>query len=175
MYPRFLITLDEELEPKPVTVRVGTVRSRDPVSFLHSHPRFLGCRRRRAGGQTAHDLWLPDLSNTRTTGDHRTCGTRNGRVHSLCERVGRVRVTTEKSRLGGEDGTVACLYGHDIQTPMYFFTSNVHPPIDSNRWVVVALDSCLTTPFEWACIWGSMYAHTKTRGPARLLTARHGI
>lgn len=25
MYPRFLITLDEDLEPKPVTVRVGTV------------------------------------------------------------------------------------------------------------------------------------------------------
>src|ERR1700728_3351844 len=26
MYPRFLITLDEELKPKPVTVRVGQVR-----------------------------------------------------------------------------------------------------------------------------------------------------
>ena len=25
MYPRFLITLDDDLEPKPVTVRVGTV------------------------------------------------------------------------------------------------------------------------------------------------------
>ncbi len=27
MYPRFLITLDDDLEPKPVTVRVGTVSS----------------------------------------------------------------------------------------------------------------------------------------------------
>ena len=25
MFPRFLITLDDDLEPKPVTVRVGTV------------------------------------------------------------------------------------------------------------------------------------------------------
>jgi hypothetical protein len=139
MYPRFLITLDEELEPKPVTVRVGTVRSRGPVSFLHSHPRFLGCGRRRSGGKTAHNLWLPDISNTRTTGDHRTCGTRDGRVHPVCERVGRLCVATEEPRLGGKDGAVACLYGHNIQTPMYFITANVHLPIDSKRWDVVAL------------------------------------
>lgn len=139
MYPRFLITLDEELEPKPVTVRVGTVRPRDSDSFLHSHPRLLGCRRRRSGGETAHNLWLPDLSNTRTTGDNRTCGARDRRVHSICERVGRVRVATEESRLGGEDGVVACLYRHDIQTPMYFITSNVHPPINIKLWEALAL------------------------------------
>src|SRR5712671_5928793 len=44
MYPRFLITLDEELEPKPVTVRVGTVSSRIHFFFfffvLRAHPRF---------------------------------------------------------------------------------------------------------------------------------------
>jgi 26S proteasome regulatory subunit N1 len=31
MYPRFLITLDDDLEPKPVTVRVGTVSLDRPV------------------------------------------------------------------------------------------------------------------------------------------------
>ena len=34
MYPRFLITLDEELEPKPVTVRVGTVSPHTPKRHL---------------------------------------------------------------------------------------------------------------------------------------------
>lgn len=28
MYPRFMITLDEDLKPKPVTVRVGQVRNK---------------------------------------------------------------------------------------------------------------------------------------------------
>ena len=42
MYPRFLITLDEDLEPKPVTVRVGTVSSRIHALFrsFQTHPRF---------------------------------------------------------------------------------------------------------------------------------------
>jgi hypothetical protein len=31
MYPRFLITLDDDLEPKPVTVRVGTVSLNRPT------------------------------------------------------------------------------------------------------------------------------------------------
>jgi hypothetical protein len=35
MYPRFLITLDEELNPSPVTVRVGQ------VSMLCIFPRLL--------------------------------------------------------------------------------------------------------------------------------------
>jgi 26S proteasome regulatory subunit N1 len=40
MYPRFLITLDEDLEPKPVTVRVGTVSLRKHVSFFILIPTF---------------------------------------------------------------------------------------------------------------------------------------
>jgi len=34
MYPRFLITLDEELKPKPVTVRVGQVSQRQRLSAV---------------------------------------------------------------------------------------------------------------------------------------------
>ncbi len=34
MYPRFLITLDEDFEPKPVTVRVGTVSPTDRIDAL---------------------------------------------------------------------------------------------------------------------------------------------
>ena len=40
MYPRFLITLDEGLEPKPVTVRVGTVSTRTQVLFFALIPAF---------------------------------------------------------------------------------------------------------------------------------------
>jgi 26S proteasome regulatory subunit N1 len=40
MYPRFLITLDEDLEPKPVTVRVGTVSLCNHVLFLILIPAF---------------------------------------------------------------------------------------------------------------------------------------
>lgn len=50
MYPRFLITLDDDLEPKPVTVRVGTVRPYTQLSsFLSNHHPLLGCRRRGPG------------------------------------------------------------------------------------------------------------------------------
>jgi 26S proteasome regulatory subunit N1 len=37
MYPRFLITLDEELNSFPVTVRVGQVRSIHNFVFNFSH------------------------------------------------------------------------------------------------------------------------------------------
>jgi hypothetical protein len=40
MYPRFLITLDEALEPKPVTVRVGTVSPMHQGVILYSDPVF---------------------------------------------------------------------------------------------------------------------------------------
>lgn len=40
MYPRFLITLDEDLEPKPVTVRVGTVSSTYEGGIMYFDPVF---------------------------------------------------------------------------------------------------------------------------------------
>jgi hypothetical protein len=40
MYPRFLITLDEDLEAKPVTVRVGTVSSMYEGVILYFEPVF---------------------------------------------------------------------------------------------------------------------------------------
>jgi hypothetical protein len=44
MYPRFLITLDDDLEPKPVTVRVGTVSPymlpSSSFLFIISNPRL---------------------------------------------------------------------------------------------------------------------------------------
>ena len=70
---------------------------------------FSGRRRRGTGGKTAHDFRFSDLSDTRTTGDYRTCGARNGRIHPFCERVGRVRFVTEEPWLGREDGVVACI------------------------------------------------------------------
>ena len=75
---------------------------------MYSDP-ILGCRRRRTGGQTAHNFWLSDLSDTRATGNYRTRGARNGRIHSICERAGRVRLAAEEPWLGREDGVVACI------------------------------------------------------------------
>jgi hypothetical protein len=116
MYPRFLITLDENLEPKPVTVRVGTVGFTYEGVILYLTP-FSGCRCCGTSGQAAHNLWLPNLSDTCTTGNHRTCGARNGRIHPICERVGGVRLAAEEPRLGGEDGVVICI---DTMLLMYF-------------------------------------------------------
>lgn len=115
MYPRFLITLDEDLEPKPVTVRVGTVRS-TYESIILCLDSFSGCRCRGTSGQATHNFWLPNLSDTRTTGNHGTCGARNGGIHSICERIGGVRLAAKEPWLG-EDGAVTYI---DTVPPMYF-------------------------------------------------------
>jgi len=71
-------------------------------------------RCRETSGQVVDYLWLPNLSDTRPTGDHGTCGARNGRTHPICEWVGSVRLAAEEPWLG-EDGVVTCI---DTVPPM---------------------------------------------------------
>jgi hypothetical protein len=75
---------------------------------------FSGCRCRGTSGQTAHNFWLPNLSDTRTSGNHGTCGARNGRIHPICERAGGVRLVAEEPWLGGEDGVVVHRHGPNV-------------------------------------------------------------
>lgn len=63
MYPRFLITLDEDLNNIPVTVRVGQVSISE--RHIHRHlPSYLGCRCSRSSWQTENNIWIPNTSNT---------------------------------------------------------------------------------------------------------------
>ena len=107
MFPRFLITLDEKLDPLPVTVRVGQVR----VSIFHLPSvyltRLVGCRRRRPSRQAADDLWIPDAPDASAVGDDGARGTGDGGVLPIRACVGRVRHLAKEPRVGGgQDGNV---------------------------------------------------------------------
>jgi len=71
MYPRFLITLDEELNNLPVTVRVGQV-SIPYVVLSDTQPECLtkGNRCRWTSWKAQNDFRIPNTSNTSTAGDN---------------------------------------------------------------------------------------------------------
>lgn len=109
MYPRFLITLDEELNNFPVTVRVGQVRpSEEIIVTTSTYLSFPGCRRCRSSGQTTNHIWLPNALNARAVGHHRASRAGDGGVYPLRARTRGFRHLAEKSRLGegGQDGIV---------------------------------------------------------------------
>lgn len=71
MYPRFLITLDEELNNLPVTVRVGQVSIPTSFSLIRS-PESLtkGNRCCWTSWKAQNDFRIPNTSNTGTAGDN---------------------------------------------------------------------------------------------------------
>jgi hypothetical protein len=84
MYPRFLITLDENLESKPVTVRVGQVSLLFHSSCALILNRLAGCRCRRSSRQTTHDIRFPDAPDTRAAGYDGARRVGHGGVHLVC-------------------------------------------------------------------------------------------
>jgi hypothetical protein len=65
-----------------------------------------------------HNLWLPDLSDTRTAGDNRMCGACNKRIYFIHKHVRRVHFTAKEPRLERENGAV----GHrdTVLSPVVF-------------------------------------------------------
>ena len=71
MYPRFLITLDEELNNLPVTVRVGQVSIPTSFSLIRSSESLTkGNRCCWTSWKAQNDFRIPDTSNTGTAGDN---------------------------------------------------------------------------------------------------------
>ena len=112
MYPRFLITLNEELNSFPVTVRVGQVSPHcsnsqsQTVDILR-----IGCRRCRSSRKATDYLRLPDTLDTGAAGDNGTSRAGNRGVHSFRARTGGLCYPPEKPwlREGRQDGTVELL------------------------------------------------------------------
>jgi hypothetical protein len=109
MYPRFFITLDESLNSMPVTVRVGQVRLQIlsqlfSTSLTSTSP---GCRCRWPSRKTTDNIRIPDTPNTRGVRDDGESRTRDGGVHTIRPRLGRIRDFEEESWLGkGGDGAL---------------------------------------------------------------------
>lgn len=101
MYPRFLLTLDEELNSIPITVRVGQVSPlpTDHRIFLMS-PTHAGCRCCRTSWQTTNNLGLPNASDTRAVRNNRTSRVGYGGVYTICTCVGGVRDLAEEPWVG---------------------------------------------------------------------------
>ena len=112
MYPRFLITLNEELKSFPVTVRVGQVCS---VSFLRSlstDPSApVGRRCCWASRQAKNDLRLSDAFDPSAAGHDGARGARDGGIHPLRACARGLRHLAEKPRVreGGSDGAVVAI------------------------------------------------------------------
>lgn len=71
MYPRFLITLDEELNNLPVTVRVGQVSIPTSFSLIRSSESLTkGNRCCWTSWKAQNDFRIPNTSNTGTAGDN---------------------------------------------------------------------------------------------------------
>ena len=101
MYPRFLITLDENLENKPVTVRVGQVSYfflRVLCSSYTNYP--TGHRRCGSSRKAQDDIWLPNSPVSCAVGDNGTCRARDRRVYSVQSCPRRICGATEKSWVG---------------------------------------------------------------------------
>ena len=97
MYPRFLITLNEELKSFPVTVRVGQVRTVWLCLPLLTDPSvFVGCRRCRTSWQAKNDIRLPNTLDTSAAGHDGACRARDGGVHPLRACARRLRHLAEK-------------------------------------------------------------------------------
>ena len=113
MYPRFLITLNEELKSFPVTVRVGQVCS---VSFLRSlstDPSApVGRRCCWTSRQAKNDLRLPNTLDASPAGHDGACRACNGRIYVLRARARGICYTEKESRLGKrrQDGVVMLSY-----------------------------------------------------------------
>jgi hypothetical protein len=102
MYPRFLITLDEELNSVPVTVRVGQVsatHNRKPRDIV-AHFVRTGCRRRWPSRQTTDNFRVPDAPNASAAGYNRTSRVGYGGVHTVRTCSGGLCGTAEKPRMG---------------------------------------------------------------------------
>jgi hypothetical protein len=113
MYPRFLITLDEELNNIPVTVRVGQVSIRIWSTTRGLSPSYLGRRCCRPSWQTENDIWIPNTSNTCPVGYDRKIGACYRGIYSFrtCSRG--LCHLAEKSRMGErrQDGAITAYVG----------------------------------------------------------------
>jgi len=100
MYPRFLITLDENLENKPVTVRVGQVSYFLGVlySSYTNHP--TGHRRCGPSRKAQDDIWLPNSPVSCAVRDDGTRRARDGRIYPVQSCPRRICGATEKSWVG---------------------------------------------------------------------------
>src|SRR5437879_5362998 len=100
MYPRFLITLDENLESKPVTVRVGQVSLTLSCKFVACLNRPTGCGRRRPSWQATHDIRLPDTPDARAAGDDGAGRVGDRGIHPVCARARGLCHIAEESWVG---------------------------------------------------------------------------
>jgi hypothetical protein len=115
MYPRMLITLDENLESKAVTVRVGQVSRFLSLRLFRAGALtivFRGGRRRWPGGQASDDLGLPDAHDAGARRDDGTGRAGDGGVHPVRARARGLRYFAEKSGVGerGSDGAVDAFF-----------------------------------------------------------------
>jgi hypothetical protein len=135
MYPRFLITLDEDLEPKPVTVRVGTVSSTYEGVILYFDPVFrlsMSWDKRASHAQSLvskpirHPYdWQP--RNVRSSQRKNTSHLRACWKGSSCYR----------RTLAGRRKWSCSLHRHGASDVFSSF-SNLHSPCNYGRWGVVA-------------------------------------
>lgn len=136
MYPRFLITLNEELESFPVTVRVGQVYS---INFMSIRLRSLtdiitiGRRCRRPSRQAKNNFRVPDTLDTSTAGNDGTCRVGYGGVHSFRACTRGSCHPSEKSgvREGGQDGsvdsfTICIILIHVLDVLVFAFSISLH-------------------------------------------------
>ena len=116
MYPRFLITLDEELNSIPVTVRVGQVcllspHFRDSLTWLSP-----GCRCRWTSWQATNNIWVPDTPDASAIRYYRASRTGDGGVHTIRERPRRFRNLAEESWVGKgrQDGSLDTIFCGEV-------------------------------------------------------------
>lgn len=107
MYPRFLITLNEDLESLPVTVRVGQVCAGMVLEvILPSRDRSVGRGHCRPSRQAPDNLRFPDSSDTCTVRDDRKIRVGNRGVYSLRTCSRRFCHPPKKPRMGGHHADV---------------------------------------------------------------------
>ena len=109
MYPRFMITLDEDLKNLPVTVRVGQVRYNLSLSLpLIPKSNWTGRRGCRSSRKATDDLRIPNPHVTCTVGRDGTCGAGHGGIHPIRSRPRGMRYSEKEPWVRGQDGHLSC-------------------------------------------------------------------
>jgi len=110
MYPRFMITLDEDLKNLPVTVRVGQVRYSVTLLLVSATiPKSIraGCRGCRPSREATDDLRIPNSYVARAVGYDGTCGAGHGGVHSIRSRPRGLRYPEKEPWIRRQDGDLS--------------------------------------------------------------------